>query len=389
MKILRIIPSADRKGGGPIEGAVQLTRALNQLGHETRVVSMDRPGTISPDEYPFEVHEIGPPISGYYYCPRLVPWIKQHIHEYDVVVVHGIWLYHSFAAWQALRGSSVPYVVYTHGMLDPWFKTNYPLKHLKKWCFWPWADYRVLRDAAAVCFTSQQEKLLARQSFWLYRANEVVVNYGIGDPCVDSAANKDVFLARYPHLANRRLLLYLSRIHEKKGIDLLIDAFAEIAKSDTHLVIAGPDGGAYQAELANLIAKRGLAERVTWTGMLTGDVKFSAFCAADAFVLPSHQENFGIAVAEALACGTPVLITDKVNIWQDIVDDSAGLVAPDTSDGIAELLKKWIATAPEEATAMRANARACFLKRYEIGAVAADFISIMRDIGVDTGGRRS
>jgi glycosyltransferase involved in cell wall biosynthesis len=104
--------------------------------------------------------------------------------------------------------------------------------------------------------------------------------------------------------------------------------------------------------------------------MLSGDLKWGAFHAADAFVLPSHQENFGIAVAEALACGLPVLISNKVNIWREIEQDGGGLVAEDTLAGTRELLEQWVRLAPEQQERMRTSARDCFNQRFEIGRAA-------------------
>ena len=108
-----------------------------------------------------------------------MPWLRAHAPDYDAVVVHGVWQYTSLAVWRALRRGPVPYFVYFHGMLDPWFKRAYPLKHLKKWLYWPWADYRVARDAKAVLFTAREEARLAAQSFWLYRVTPAVVGYGL------------------------------------------------------------------------------------------------------------------------------------------------------------------------------------------------------------------
>ena len=136
---------------------------------------------------------LGPPHFGYAYNSRLVPWLRAHHGDYDAAVVNGIWQYHSFAAWRALRQSNTPYVIFTHGMLDPWFKRQYPLKHLKKWMYWPWAEYRVLRDARAVLFTCESERLLARGSFWLYRCQEQVVSYGTARPGGDAASEIEEF----------------------------------------------------------------------------------------------------------------------------------------------------------------------------------------------------
>ena len=249
MKILHIIHSVSPAVGGPIEGIKQLSRAKAILGWEIEVACLDRPDAPWLKDFPLKVHAMGPAYLGYGYSPRFVPWLKAHCHDYTFVVVNGIWQYGSFAAWRVLRKAVVPYFVFTHGMLDPWFKKNYPLKHLKKWLYWPWAEYRVLRDATAVLFTCMEEKILARRSFWLYRCNEAVVNYGTAGWTGNADAQRQCFLEKFPELKGKRLLLFLGRIHEKKGGDLLIDAFHRIVTerpdADFHLVMAGPDDNAF------------------------------------------------------------------------------------------------------------------------------------------------
>src|SRR6202035_5181428 len=138
--------------------------------------------------------------------------------------------------------------VFPHGMLDPWFKEAFPLKHLKKWLYWPWADYRVLRDAAAVIFTSEEERLLARESFWLYHAHEEVSPLGVESPTPDSPQSRESFFVRFSQLRNKRILLFLGRLHPKKGCDILIDAFGQIADDSLALVLAGPDQVGWQSE---------------------------------------------------------------------------------------------------------------------------------------------
>jgi glycosyltransferase involved in cell wall biosynthesis len=250
-------------------------------------------------------------------------------------------------------------------MLDPWFKRTYPLKHLKKLFYWPWGEYRVLRDAAAVLFTSEEERRLARESFGLYRCNEVVVNYGTAAPAnLDGA--RDVFFDAFPNLRGQRFLLFLGRLHEKKGCDLLIEAFSKMRFSEPiHLVMAGPCAQPdYLRHLRRMTAPG--AGLISFPGMLTGDVKWGALSAAEAFVLPSHQENFGIAVVEALACGTPVLISNQINIWREIEADGAGYVENDDLAGTVRLLDRWLATPPEMRLAMEQNATTCFANRFEI-----------------------
>jgi len=205
------------------------------------------------------------------------------------------------------------------------------------------------------------------------------LSIGTSIPAGDPAAQREAFFAAYPHLRGKRLLLFLSRIHVKKGCDLLIEAFARVAASDPslHLVMAGPDQTGWQAELEVQAQRLGIGDRITWPGMLSGNLKWGAFHAADVFVLPSHQENFGVAVAEALACGLPVLISNKVNIWREIEADCAGLVAPDTIGGTTHLLRTWLALPKAEQQAMRRQTQATFLCRFEITNSAQGLLRIL------------
>lgn len=382
MRILHVISSVNPAYGGPIEGIRQLHVAMLNLGHVTEVACLDAPEAPWLEQAVFPVYPLGPGKTSYTYGSRLVPWLRERAKDYNYIIVNGIWQYSAFGAWRALHGTQTPYLVYTHGMLDPYFKQRYPLKHLKKMLFWPWAEYRLLRDALAVCFTSEEEKRLARQSFRPYRCNELVVNYGTAIPTGDPEAQRSAFLSAFPMLAGRRMLLFLSRIHPKKGCDLLIRAFAEIAKTDPDLllVIAGPDQEGWQATLQAEADRLGVGSRVVWTGMLSGDLKWGAFRSAEAFVLPSHQENFGIAVVEALACGLPVLISNKVNIWREIESDGVGLVEPDDQEGADRLLKRWQELSQEERREMSQRAVCSFERRFEIREAARFLIRTLKTL---------
>lgn len=378
MRLLQILPTLDPRGGGPMEGVLQSGLACRALGHEVDVLTLDEPGAGFLRDYPLAVHAIGPSIGHYRYNARLVPWLRRHAADYRAVFVNGLWQYHGFGAWRALRRGPVPYFVFTHGMLDPWFREAYPLKHMKKRLYWPWSDYRLLRDARATLFTCEEERRLARRSFRPYAAREAVVPFGTRTPPADAEALREAFLGRHPHLRGRRLLLFLSRIHPKKGCDLLIEAFSRVAAEDDdlHLVVAGPDQAGWVPALRDLAASRGIGHRVSWPGMLQGDLKWGAFQASAAYLLPSHQENFGIAVAEALGCGLPVLISDKVNIWREIEADGAGFVGDDTIDGTERSLRRFLALPPDAAAALGAGARACFHRRYTVGAMAEALVDL-------------
>ncbi|HTV51508.1 MAG TPA: glycosyltransferase, partial [Steroidobacteraceae bacterium] len=191
------------------------------------------------------------------------------------------------------------------------------------------------------------------------------------------------FLASFPQLRDRPFLLFLGRIHPKKGCDLLIKAFAAVASRDPELrlVIAGPDSLGSRRKLAHLVRHLGVEQRVIWTGMLRGDAKYGALRSAQAFVLPSHQENFGIAVAEALACGTPVLISNKVNIWREVLESGAGLVEEDSVTGTTAMLERWMGATAEQRVAYGRSALECFRHRFHIEAAARTLLATIEHRG--------
>ena len=379
MKLLRLIHSLNPVGGGPVEGIRQITPHLSSLGVSTSVACLDTPHAHWLDDQTFNAIPLGPAFSGYGYrrdLPRLIRTLSQ---QHDAVIIHGLWQYHSLATWRALRSSTIPYFVYPHGMLDPWFKRTYPIKHLKKSLYWPFSDYLVLRDASAVLFTTEQEKFLARQSFSLYEANEIVVGYGTSNPPGNIENQLSAFYRQFPHLKNYRLLLFLSRIHPKKGIDLLIQAFSYVSQIDSslHLVIAGPDQSCFQPVLKRLAESLGIADRITWTGMLTGDSKWGAYRCAELFCLPSHQENFGIVVSEALACGLPVSISSSVNTSAEVALAGAGIVHSDCVHGTTNALRTWLSMTSADKAVMSDRAARLFAKQYNFSSVANNLFDIL------------
>ena len=384
LKILQLVHTLDPSVGGVAAAVLALSRGLARRGHKLDVVVLDEPDVVAAvaDRGPADnitVHALGSGLTSYRYSRTLWPWLRQHGGDYDRVIVNGIWQYLSFAAWRRYAGSSVPYYVFPHGMLDPWFKETFPLKHLKKWLYWPWAEYRVLRDAAAVIFTAEEERFQARKSFWLYRCREKVSPLGVEAPLISSNA-KSEFLSRYPQLQNSRNFLFLGRLHPKKGCDILLEAFARFRSNDSiSLILAGPDQVGWESDLRRQVTRLNLTNRVVFTGMLEGSMKQGAFASAEAFVLPSHQENFGISVVEALAVSVPVLISNRVNIWREIEADRAGYVESDDLAGTTRLVQRWIDTAPAEREMNRQNARRCFEQRFEINRAVDSLLQILNE----------
>ena len=393
MKILHFIPSVDPSHGGPIEGVTQIGKTLQQAGIRQELLTLDPPDAPFLAGYGDRVHAMGdvaPAGAGMLsrfrrwtrYCPRARDWARDHVHDYDAVVVNSLWNYSTRIARLALAGSGVPYVVYPHGMLDPWFRGRYPHKHLVKQILWWFNEGVLLRHADRVLFTCEEERLLARKTFFPYRANERVIAYGAAAPPPPGADDFGQFRAMVPGLGDRRYLLFLSRIHEKKGCDLLVEGFARQAwrDPDLDLVIAGPDQSGLVAGLKARAGKLGVDARIHWPGMITGAAKHGALRGAEAFILPSHQENFGIAVAEALSCRCPVLISDRVNIWREIAEAEAGLAAPDTVAGVESLLERFFALDTGAREQMAANALAVFNARFNMERGARELIDLLCEI---------
>lgn len=378
MRILHVIDTLSPASGGPPEAVRQLVTAYEHEIADSRieVVCLDQPDAPFLAGIPCPVHALGQSALGRFaFSLRLWRWLHTHARRFDVILMNGIWSFPDVAVRAAARHAGVPYGVFVHGALDPWFNRTYPLKRLKKMLYWP-VQYRVLHDAAAVFFTTGIERDLAGTSFRPNKWNGVVIPYGItdvGDSAEDSARQIEQFYELAPTLRGRNYLLFLGRIHEKKGCDLLLEAYGRLASSypEVDLVIAGPDQTGLQTKLKAHAERLNIAARVHWPGMIRGDLKWGALRACDAFVLPSHQENFGISVAEALSAMRPVLISNQVNIWPDIESDGVGLVDDDTIEGTERLLRRWFEMATADREAMAARARPCFLARYTMNRTAS------------------
>lgn len=380
MRILRIIATVDPRTGGPIEGLVRSSEAMRRMGHTVEVATLDEPGAPWVTDFPFPVHALGPRMRAYGYARRFTPWLKANLKTYDGVLLHGVWNYTSFGAWRALRTTGTPYCIFTHGSLDPWHRQAYPLKDAFKQLYWLLAEGAVLRDARYVLFTTEEERRLARLAYWGRQGyRDRVIAYGTADAPAATRAQTEAFLAETGLSADDRYLLFLSRIHPKKGVDLLVRAFAEAAAADDalRLVIAGPDQTGWQADLEALARELGVAGRIVWPGMLRGDAKWGAYRNATAFVLSSHGENFGIVVAEALACGTPVVISNKVNIWREIDAAGAGIVAGNTAEDTSRALTQLLSLTEQQRAEMGAAGRQLFLDRFDVEHSARDILEAL------------
>lgn len=378
MRILHLIASVNPKGGGPIEYARTMSEAHKCNGHASRFVTLDAAGAPWVKAFEFPVLAAGPNRRGINAIRRFHAAVAEAVKDADVAVIHGLWNVATFAGLSALKAQNIPWVTFSHGMLDPYFRDLDPVKHWLKQAVWLGAQGRALSGAYRVLFTCDEEQRLAKKAFWghqNYRSKVVAFcATDLSSPPENPDVNFKAFQAQVPALGERRYLLFLSRIHPKKACDNLIKAFASIAEDhdDVDLVFAGPDQTGWQKELEHLAQSCGVGARVHWAGMTSGAIKAAAFSNALAFTLPSHQENFGIVVAEALSTRTPVLISKKVNIWKEIVQDHAGLACDDTVESTSQMLRDFMDLSDEERTEIRSATRPCYEKRFSVDAAARD-----------------
>lgn len=392
LKTLRVIESMDPSYGGPCQGVRNSIPELQVMGAVNEVVSVDGPGSKWPVEDDFPIFTLGPGKGPWGYAPKLLPWLKAHLPEYQVVLVHGLWQYYGYAVrkavnWLRANGKKAPqFYIMPHGMLDPYFQ-NAPerkFKALRNRIFWSLVERKTVNSADALLFTCQEELELARTTFPGYRPKkEVNVGYGILPP--EKVTNQDIraFRKQIGILPDEEYLLFLSRIHPKKGLHNLVRAYSDFSEKNTalpKLIVAGPGmEGDYGKSIAELVKNDPtLKENVSFVGMVTGTNKWAAFYGAKAFVLPSHQENFGIVVAEALACECPVLISNKVNIWREITEGNGGFVAEDTLEGTYSLLEQFSECTEDHLDTIKKNAYKVYQQNFTVSQAAKNLLETLR-----------
>ncbi|RXG13100.1 glycosyltransferase involved in cell wall biosynthesis [Leeuwenhoekiella aestuarii] len=368
--------------GGPCQGIRNSIPALKKIGVFNEVVSLDEPKESFLIRDDFKINQLGPTKTSYAYSKKLKNWLRQNLQRFDVVIIHGVWLYNSygtFSEWNRLKktGVNVPKIyLMPHGMLDPYFQKaeGRKLKALRNRVFWQLLEKKVINGVDGILFTCEQELILARTTFPDYHPKkELNVGYGIQAPPAPTEVQQQAFLKKCPEAENQSYWLFLSRVHEKKGVDLLIKGYRKLYEKDTQipiLVIAGPG---MDTEYGKTLKKLAVGLPVYFTGMLKGDQKWGALYGANWFILPSHQENFGIAVVEALACGTPVAISDQVNIWREIDEGQCGVVFSDTSKGVYNGLKEILGYS-EEDTKLKERAYSVFQNFFTVDQAAKQLI---------------
>ena len=375
MRVLHVIPSVSERSGGPATAIIPMCRALMREGIEVLLVTTDAglPGT-NGDVVEYK----GVPARFFHsqwgesfkYSRPMASWLNANIRNFGIGHIHAVFNHSSVAAARACRNAGVPYVVRPLGTLDPWSMTQ---KSLRKRLFWQVSGKAMLQQAAAVHYTSEAEKLCTEGRMGLNHGK--VIALGI-EP---STANDNV-ADHFPELARESYVLVLSRLHPKKGLDVLIDAFQSLGQefSRWRLVLAGDGPSEYVSRLKNKVA----GDRIVFTGWLEGERKEAVLAGASLLVLPSHQENFGLCVMEALAHSVPVLVSPNVNLATEIAANNAGWIATIDKDALAKRLAE--ALRDEEELSKRGRAGKQLSQKYSWENAARDLVQLYSEILVQS-----
>jgi glycosyltransferase involved in cell wall biosynthesis len=378
MKVLHVIPSMSSRSGGPGHAIIGMIGALQKRGLDVLVASTD-----ADIEKELEVESGQPSIykgvptiffkhqwsEAFKYSNPMARWLDENVETYDVVHIHGVFSHPCIVAARACRREGVPYIVRPLGMLDPWSMGQKPFR---KKLFWQLAVKKMLRGAAAIHYTAQPEMEAAQNSLKLERG--VVIPLGVElEPMPDSNA-LHTFRQQHPSLKSNPYVLLLSRLHPKKGVDLLLKAFLDLTREkqfgEWKLVLAGEGPESYVETLKRTVQQDGGHDRVLFPGWLEGIKKSSALQDASLLALPSHHENFGLCVMEALAHGVPVLISSYVNLAPEIKEAGVGWIVPLESVALQEQLAD--ALSHDEERARRGRAGQDFARRFTWREIAPD-----------------
>ncbi len=374
MKILHVIATVAPRYGGPSAALPVMCKALAARGHHVEVftTNVDGPGTLP---VPLGVPVTNDGFSTTYYpalwprlygtSPQLAGALHSRVREFDVVHIHSLYLFHTAVAAFCCRRRGVPYVIRPHGTLDAYHRARH---HVRKALYEWLIERRNLDRAAGIHYTSLAEQQQAEA--YGVTAPGFVVPLGVDVDAFRRRVDPEVLFARHPELRNRRLVTFVGRLAAKKGVDILIDAFALLVdQPDVHLVIAGSDDEGLGGRLAGQVRRLGLRSRVTFTGFVGGEAKMVLLQRSSVFVLPSADESFAVSVVEAMAAGVPVVVTEGVAIHGEIASAEAGSVVQRTSDALAAGIRGLLSDRTA-AGVMGSNGRALTSKAYSWQSVA-------------------
>jgi glycosyltransferase involved in cell wall biosynthesis len=377
VRALHVIPSLSLKHGGPSVALPALARALRSQNISVTVATTDDDGPSKRLDVPLTKPLTTADGVRYFYFRKnidfykfswsLTRWLEKHVQEFDLLHIHALFSYASTGAAVVAKHKGIPYIIRPLGVLNEWGMRN--RRHVMKMASVRLIESRILRNATAIQYTTERERREAATSVPIVKDVRSAV---ISLPVETKQVSGERFFEKFPTAKGKNIILFLSRIHQKKGLELLLEAFRRVRWNNPFaiLVIAGDGAAEYVSILKRRAHDMHLEDDVVWAGFLEGDDKQAAFAAATVFVLPSFSENFGIAAAEALASGVPVVLTEQVGLSEEVQAAEAGVIVNSTSEAIAKAVAELLRD-PSKRQRLAANGRQLASGRFSLQSVGS------------------
>jgi len=348
-----------------------------ELGMESEVVGL---GALDAPDNPLSlqfIHQLpGDSLSSFAYSRALRPWLRSNVKRFDGVVLHGVWTYADWVAAQECWSANVPYAQFPHGMLEPWSVQGQGAgKSAKKWLYWWLRQRRICERARFLLFTTEREKVLTTGLFAPRTGAKVLAPYGVNAVLPDATIPSRSDLIQP---VDRRIALFLGRVHPKKNLEFLIEAWGRARPGAAwRLVVAGPIEPGYRFVLDRQISRWGLEDEVQFVGFVSASDKDYLLQRANWFLLPSRQENFGVAVLEAVSQGCAVAISDQVYLADSFCADAE--VLPVSLGAWIEFMQNRM---PDQAWRDKRaqDDRKYLLKKFESGEITRNWVQSFQTI---------
>ena len=390
LKVLHVIAGMNPISGGVCQAVKSIIKALAPIGFVNEIVSLDNRDASYLKENNLCIHAMGEGRGPWKYNRNLQGWLRVNLYRFDIVIVHGLWLYSGFAARREIdflkrkKLQAPKFLVMPHGMLDPYFQKaeGRKIKALRNFIFWKLIENKMISRADGLLFTCERERSLAAGSFFPYSPKvSSVVGLVVEAPPLYTPQMQQAFGLASGIINKKPYLLFLGRIEKKKGLDILLKAYIQLCNKNSALpalVIAGPGLSTLYGQKIKQLANNQPA--IHFTGMLTGDAKWGAYYGCEAFVLASHQENFGITIVEAMACKKTVLISNQVNIYKEIEQAGAGLICSDNFNGIETMLANWSMFSSKKKQEKAEAAGRCFNEIFGMDTFSQRFLHLVQTL---------